>query len=380
MRVLQLTQRFPPAIGGVEAHVAHLASGLPREGVQVEVFTTDLRRDIPFDRFERPLPNGSSAVHRFRAVRAADVPHALGNVAPGMVPAVLSGSWDVIHAHAYGYFPTFAGTLGGLLDRGSLVITPHADPGRPSREKRLFDRLVPRMTLQRAQRVIALTPREATYLATLGVQPERIRVIPNGVDVGEFAAAKDGAGRGDRVTILFAGRCYPDQKGLEVLVRAMTRMPQGRIRLRIVGEDWGGYAVVSALVRELHLQDSVTLVGRVERPDLLREFANADIFVLPSLFDSFPMTLLEAMAAGLPVVATRVGGVPDIVDDGRTGILVNPGDEGSLARALGTLAADENLRHSLGRAGRQRSLGYSWESILPQVKRVYEEAVRERAP
>jgi glycosyltransferase involved in cell wall biosynthesis len=228
--------------------------------------------------------------------------------------------------------------------------------------------------------VIALTPREAAYLSSLGVRRDRIRVIPNGVDRREFEGMRNGPAPGDGVTILFAGRCYPAQKGLAVLLRAMARLPPGgRVRLRIVGEDWGGYAVVSALVRGLHLEDRVTLVGRVERAELLREFARADIFVLPSLFDSFPLTLLEAMAAGLPVVATRVGGVPDVVEDGRTGLLVDPGDEDALAGALAALAADDALRGNLGRAGRERSSLYSWETIIPRIKRVYEEAVMERA-
>lgn len=379
MRVLQLTQRYPPALGGVEDHVAHLASLLPAAGVDVDVYTSDLRRDIPFDRFDSPVTGDPPAVHRFHALRAADLPHALGNVTPGMLPAVLGGEWDVIHAHAYGYFPTFAGVFGRLLERGALVITPHADPGQPTLAKRAFDRFIPRMTLRRAERVIALTPREAVLLASWGVPAERIAVIPNGVDGREFDAPKD-RGRREGVTVLFAGRCYPRQKGLEVLMQAMALVPRERlVHLRIVGEDWGGYSVVANLTEKLGLQDRVTLVGRLARPDLVREFTLADLFVLPSLFDSFPITILEAMAAELPVVATRVGGVPDVVEDGRTGLLVDPGDAAGLARALEMLAADESLRRDLGRRGRERSAAFSWSAVIPRIKRVYAEAVAERA-
>lgn len=379
MRVLQLTQRFPPAVGGVETHVSNLVSRLPAEGVDVDVFTTDLRRDIPFDRFQH-VPDESPSVHRFHAMRVAELPHALGNISPGMIPAVLTEDWDVIHAHAYGFFPTFAGAMGRLLDHGSLVITPHADPGRGGPEKRVFDRLVPPLTLRRAERVIALTPREAEYLSGLGVPRERIAVIPNGVDASEFSTPRSGRTATDEVTALFAGRCYPRQKGLEVLLKAMSLIARdARLRLRIVGEDWGGYGVIQSLARELHLGDRVTLVGRLARPELLREFADADLFVLPSLFDSFPITLLEAMASGLPVVATRVGGVPDVVAHGKTGILVDPGDAPALARAMESLATDESLRTTLGRNGRERSALFSWESIIPRIKKVYEEAVSERA-
>ncbi len=380
MHALQLTQRFPPALGGVEDHVAHLASLLPAAGVQVEVFTTDLRRDIPFDRFEPPATEVLPGVHRFRAVRAAELPHALGNIAPAMLPAVLEGGWDVIHAHAYGYFPTFAGSLGRLLHRGALVITPHADPGTPSVAKRFFDRVVPRATLRRADRVIALTPREKTLLESWGIPPDRIAVIPNGVDLSEFPPPADRSPRDDGLTALFVGRCYPRQKGLEVLLQAMHRLRSSRrVRLRIVGEDWGGYAVVAALTAELHLEDRVTLVGRLDRSALLREFAAADLFVLPSLFDSLPIAVLEAMAAGLPVVATRVGGVPDVVEDTHTGILVEPGDPTALAAALDALAADDGLRGRLGAEAWRRSARYSWDAVIPKIKSVYEEAVAECA-
>src|SRR5437667_6353072 len=177
MKILLLTQRFPPALGGVETNVWHLAEGLTKHGDEVEVLTTDLRTDLPLERLggddtgEFPYP-----VHRVRAIKAAVLPHALGNVSPSMIHRVLSGQWDVVHGHAYGYFPTFAASLGGLLDRSALVITPHSDPGRPSLEKRAFDHLVPLVTLRQAHRVIALTGHEAYHFENLGVLRERTEV------------------------------------------------------------------------------------------------------------------------------------------------------------------------------------------------------------
>jgi glycosyltransferase involved in cell wall biosynthesis len=380
MRALELTQRFPPALGGVENHVWHLAEGLRTRGVDVEVFTTDLQKDIPVERLPAGGPPFRYPVRRFRTLRVADLPHALGNIAPAMLPGVLTGRWDVLHAHAYGYFPTFAAAMGKLLERSALVVTPHSDPGRPSLEKRAFDRVVPLITLRRANRVIALTSREARYLERLGVAHERIAVIPNGVDMEEFAPVRAAMREGDDVRILFAGRCYPQQKGLEVLLDAMAFLrDDARIRLRIVGEDWGGHSVIRSMARSHGIKDRITLLGRVDRPSLIEEFQSADVFVLPSLFDSFPIAILEAMAAGLPVVATRVGGVPDIVEDGRTGVLVDPGDAKALAGALRGLASDGSARREMGRRGRERARQFSWEEILPQIKRVYEDAISECA-
>ncbi len=380
MKILLLTQRFPPALGGVETHVWHLAEALTKRGDEVEVLTTDLRTDTPLERLgdddgEFPYP-----VHRVRAIKAAVLPHALGNVSPSMIYRVLSGRWDVVHGHAYGYFPTFAASLGGLLDRSALVITPHSDPGRPSLEKRAFDHLVPLVTLRQAHRVIALTGLEADHLESLGVPRERIAVIPNGVDVAEFAWGRDRLRDGDGTSILFAGRCYPDQKGLEVLMHAVSRLPHGlAVHVRIVGEDWGGYAVVRDLARRLGIEHRVTLVGMLDRPQLLEEFQRADLFVLPSLFDSFPIAILEAMAAGLPVIATRVGGVPEVVLDGETGLLVEPGDPKRLASAIEMLASDASARRNMGKQGRARAQLFSWEDVIARTRRVYQEAVNGRA-
>lgn len=380
MRALELTQRYPPALGGVENHVWHLAEGLRQRGVDVEVFTTDLEKDIPIQRLSRPVGSFAYPVHRFTAVKVADLPHALGNVAPAMLSRVLMGHWDVIHAHAYGYFPTFAGAVGKLLDRSALVITPHSDPGRPSPEKRAFDRIVPLATLRRADRVIALTESERRYLVRLGVARDRIAVIPNGVDTTEFASFAPRSSGDGQVRLLFAGRCYPEQKGLAVLMKALASLRDvPGLSLRVVGEDWGGHSVVRSFARTLGLEDRVVLVGRVDRASLLEEFRRADVFVLPSLFDSFPIAILEAMAAALPVVATRVGGVPDVVEDGQSGLLVPPGEPAALAEGLRLLAREPGTRRAMGRRGQERARSFSWDDILTRIEGVYHEAIAERA-
>src|SRR5438128_997612 len=104
-----------------------------------------------------------------------------------------------------------------------------------------------------------------------------------------------------------------------------------------------------------------------------------DLFVLPSLFDSFPIAILEAMAAGLPVIATRVGGVPEVVLDGETGLLVEPGDPKRLASAIEMLASDASARRNMGKQGRARAQLFSWEDVIARTWRVYQEAVNGRA-
>ena len=379
LRVLQLTQRFPPAIGGVEEHVYHLAAGLQHHGVEVRVATTDLRRDTPFERLSAPPEAPPFPVVRYRAHKLADAPHGLGIVSPAMLRGALADHPDVLHAHAYGYFPTWAGGIAGSLDGAALVITPHSGPGGHTASKRLFDRVAPSLTLRRAARVIALTRFEARYLESLGVPRDRIAVIPNGVDVEAFRAVPPDRRARDGVTALFVGRLYPRQKGLEPLVEAFASVPSSvGLRLRLVGEDWGGADLVRDRASAGGVAERVTIVGPLPRADLLQEYARADLLVLPSRFEPFGIVLLEAMAAGLPVVASRTGGIPEVVAEGGTGLLVEPGDPAALAEALTRLAEDGTLRARMGARGRERAAGYAWDAIVPRVLAVYRAALEER--
>lgn len=379
MKVLLLTQRFPPAIGGVENHVWNLAMRLHEGGDHVTVLTTDLRKDLPLERLA-PGENGLPfSVRRFHAIRLAQMPHGLGIVAPAMIPEALTLDADVVHAHAYGYFPTFVGSLVQAFNGVPLVITTHSDPGRTSFAKAAFDWVVPALTLRRAQQIIALTEGESHHLQKLGVAGDRISVIPNGVNPGEFSPRSESPKPGTTCTVLFVGRCYPEQKGLQHLIRAMALLPPSLgVRLRIVGEDWGGTEGLRLLAESLGVANLVSFDGPLSRAGVVEAFRRSDMFALPSLFEPFGIAVLEAMSAGLPVVASRVGGVPEVVEEGSTALLVPPGDQRQLADALERLARDPALRAALGAAGRRRSLQFSWDRIAPQIRQVYREASRRR--
>ncbi|HXW67042.1 MAG TPA: glycosyltransferase family 4 protein [Thermoplasmata archaeon] len=373
-RVLELTQRFPPALGGVERHVEQLARELAAAGARVEVVTTDLMRDRPFARGAFGPSDASVTVRRHRAVRWVPVRHGLGIAAPGMLVDALRAPTDVLHAHAFGYFPTWAGRVAHDLRGVPLVITPHSDPGTGTGASLLYARAVRRATLRRADRIVALTHVEADALARDGVDERRIRVIPNGVDLDEFSArAPRPAGPEDPI-VLFVGRLYPEQKGIETLVEAFASLARTRAaRLRLVGEDWGGLAAAERIARERGIAGRLTATGPVPRAALLGEYARADLLVLPSRFEPFGIVLLEAMAAGLPVVASRVGGIPEVVADGRTGLLVPPGEPGPLAEAIGSLLDDPIRASRLGAAGRARAASFAWPRLAPQYLALFRE-------
>ena len=202
-----------------------------------------------------------------------------------------------------------------------------------------------------------------------GVPPERIAVVPEPIDLEVWDDQFWRAARRPRVSppasppaspiVLCVARMYP-RKRVADLLRAAAIM-RGRvpgIQVRIVGRgpEW---PAVSRLHTELGLADSVTLLGDVGRERLAEEYVNATVFCLPSVQEGFGIVFLEAMAAELPVVACRVAAIPEVVQDGVTGLLVPPRDPAALAAEIERLIADPELARRLGRDGRRRVLAFT---------------------
>ncbi len=202
-----------------------------------------------------------------------------------------------------------------------------------------------------------------------GIQRGRIRVVPEGINVSTWTtvsrqAADLRAGGGRGATILSVARQYR-RKNTASLLRAVVRLRDSRpdVRLRIIGEG-PELSRLSALSTQLGLNDSVCFVGSVEGIESLqKEYAAADVFCLPSLQEGFGIVFLEAMAAGLPIVAARAGAAPEVAPHGEVSLLVNPDDDAALARALERLLADDELRRRLGDAGTRRWKGYDWPIV-----------------
>jgi glycosyltransferase involved in cell wall biosynthesis len=201
--------------------------------------------------------------------------------------------------------------------------------------------------------------------AVYGVAPSRLAVVPEGIDLaewqGRFATASRVA-RGGPI-VLAVGRMYPRKRFVDLLhAAARLRAEGGAARFRIVGKgpEWDTVARVHA---ELGLTDTVTLLGDVTRDQLAAEYASADCFCLPSVQEGFGIVFLEAMAAGLPVVACRAAAVPEVVLDGETGVLVPPRDPDALARGLAQVLARPEWARGLGAAGRRRVQSFTLEKV-----------------
>jgi glycosyltransferase involved in cell wall biosynthesis len=217
--------------------------------------------------------------------------------------------------------------------------------GLPSLLYRVADRLMAPLTTV----TICVSENElAAGLEAGTCSAERSVVIRNAVDVSASARS-----RHDRAIprLIAVGRLKAPKDFL-TLVRAFAELPEGSFEALIVG-DGPDRAAVEAEVRRLGLEKRVSLAG--ERDDVPALLADSDVFVLSSRSEGLPVSVLEAMAAELPVVASGVGGLSELVVDGETGLLVPPGDVAALAAALGRLIADRDLRRTLGAAGRARA-------------------------
>ena len=224
------------------------------------------------------------------------------------------------------------------------------------------------LTLRAADRIVSVSPAIGRRcVAHAGPAGRRLVVIPNGVDVPPAPASRrDG---GAPLTVICVANLYSPLKGHAVLLRAMALLGAG-LRLRLVG-DGDLRSELERLTDRLHLRDRVSFLGR--RDDVGELLAESDVFVLPSFSEGCPMALLEAMMAGLPVVASGVGGVREVVRDRVTGLLVPPGDPSALARVLETLAAEPALRDELGTAARREAAAsFRADVTAKRYKELYE--------
>jgi phosphatidyl-myo-inositol alpha-mannosyltransferase len=242
---------------------------------------------------------------------------------------------------------------------------------------------------------IAVSPAAAAYHAgALGVPVTRFEVIPNGVDVSRFVAAtadpapgpdpEAGADpsqtrvsrhpsreEGDEEHLLFVGRLEP-RKGLATLIRAFValRAARPRLRLTVVGEG-SERDHCRRLVPDAW-RDDVHFVGRVDGAALVRHFAAADLYVSPALGgESFGIVLLEAMAAGRPVIASDIPGYRSVVTPGRDGVLVEPDDPDALAAAIGALLDDPARQEAMIAAGHVTAEAHDWSVVAERLRAVY---------
>jgi glycogen(starch) synthase len=363
-------RRFDP-IGGMQSHTGQLTRALDRLGVRQTVLTSR-----PPGACRSELRDGARVLRYGAAVPWARQGYALPVARAAWRQA---GGADLVHAHLGEDVAVLPLALAAARRAGiPLVVTVHTSVRHTYRPAGVRGHVLAAaggvaetLVLRRAARVIALTPRLAGRLLQAGLEPERVRVVPSGIVPALFAGdAPDPLPAIPRPRVLFVGRLHR-QKGVGVLIEACARMST-EAHLVLVGDGPERDALRRAAGRN-GLDGRMHITGFLPHRAVPAAMRHADVLVLPSLYEELGSTLLEAMQAGVPVVASRTGGVPDAVGD--AGVLVAPGDPGALASAIDGLLTDRGAAARLAALGRRRARRFDWEVLAPEVLDVYRGAL-----
>jgi glycogen synthase len=404
MRIGILTNEYPPHVyGGAGVHVEYLTRELAaldagRHHVQVLCFG-DQREEGPSLSVEGVTAPAELTVQDPRHARL------LSTLLLDLVMGGRLADVDLVHCHTW--YSHFAGCLGKYLHGVPLVLTTHSlEPHRPWKAEQLgsayqVSTWIERTAYQNADGIVAVSGAMRRDVCDLyGVDPTRVRVIHNGIDLAEYSPSHDRALLEsldidpDVPYVLFVGR-ITRQKGIVHLVRAIRHFRDGvQVVLCAGAPDTPEIAEeMTAAVEVARLASPHRIVwirDMLGREPIIKLYGGAAIFVCPSVYEPFGIINLEAMACGTPVVASAVGGIPEVVTPGETGLLVEiePVGDGDveprdperfardLAKAVNVLLDDPDLRKTMGRKARIRvEEHFSWSSIARHTLAFYQDVI-----
>ncbi len=372
--------------GGMNVYVRELSRAIGESGVPVDIFTReheDARASI-----EWIAPN-------VRVIHLPGGPHeaSVGDLFAHL-PEFLDGvrafqvkndiEYDVVHSHYW-----LSAWIGQRFARGLgiphlvtfhtlALIKMQSRAGESEPEER---EVVEREAMLTADRIIAFSGHERDAMARLyGADPDRVMLAPCGVDLIKFRPldqkeVRQRLGLNGEKVLLYVGRVEP-LKGLDLLVETAAQMDSGEeeVRMMVVGGGGPGEPEtdrVRRLAEERKVDGIIDFVGRVDHDDLPIYYNAADVCVVPSYYESFGLVALESMACGTPVVATRVGGLPTIVQHGHTGYLKSWRCPEAFANSVEMIISSSGLQESLGAAARRRAEQMGWENVASMISKEY---------
>ena len=350
--------------GGVSKVIYLLSKGLSTKGHKIDILissSSKSSKNIEIIKFERYFEG----------------------ITPGLFFFLIRNKYDVVHVHGHNTFQPFICALAKAFKKFPLVFTPHYHPvgKHPILLRRAFDLIFGKFAFKMADKVITISPIEKQQLSKFKIPNSKIEFIPDPVDDTFFKKIDDPNFKKKRnlksKVILFVGR-LDSNKGLDILIKSFKIVKQkfDGISLLVVGKDVNMLPKLEKLVLDLQLDD-VIFTGSLSQEDLLKAYACADVFVIPSSYEAFGLTLIEAMAQGVPVVATNVGGMPYVLKDGKCGKIVEYGDVEELSTAIIELLDDEQKRLNYIDQGYKRVKDFSLSNISEKLEDIYQELLHE---
>lgn len=382
MRIVQVTPRFPPAIGGMENHVYAISTGLKKRGHKVMVITSDDVDENGKDTVRYlDVMNGVEVYRRpllFRKTMReywflSDVTAILNKLKP-----------DVVHAHGYRCLSSCIATYWCKRNKIPVVFTPHGIyPPRSFANgliKATYDHSFGNLLLRSSDKITALTKHNRQLLLKLGAPRERIVLIPNGVNVNKCDKThqcneKTSKEQPEGPVLLYVGR-IDWNKGLERVIEALPALVKifSHIKFLIVGPDYSGHSEnLWVLARELGVSESVVMTGEVSEQQKSFYYSTADVFVLPAIYEGLSLSLLEAMASSLPIVVTKSGSGGILIDDVHA-LLMNDCSAQEISSLVSMILGDSRLAERIGKnAFDLVSKEFSWDRVVDKIEALYSE-------
>jgi glycosyltransferase involved in cell wall biosynthesis len=366
-----VTDEFIPDMGGAPLYVAGLSTALAKLGAEPVVITHAHAGQPEDDKFE------GVKVKRLKGFVMPRLDRAISaGLARRLHEHIKLGNFNVIHGQDI-YSPMALLSIHSAHKRKiPSVLTCHSVHKSKGIWRLIYRPIISAM--KRANRVIAVSGAARGFCVALGVPDDKIEVIPNGVDLSVFNADVDGSAMRTKLEmkqepLVATAIRLVKRKGPKHLVNAFSKVlkKMKNAKLAIAGEGTEA-ASLRAQIKKLGIEKSVFMLGKLQREQVAELMAAADVFVLPSLFESFGLVLLEAMATGTPVVCTQTQGALEIVKNGEDGLVVPPGDDDALAEAIVRVLSDRRLAEHLRTNGQKKvHEKFSWEKTAEKTLALY---------
>lgn len=370
MKIGQIPHLYLPHLGGIENYVHRLKNSLEKRGHEVTVYTTDLsirgitdrEKNTFYCKTDFVLERNPFSSELFKKLKETHE--------------------DVYHLHSPWFFSSlFAAEV--LRKRPKIMTVHSAEIRGGGLGTYVLDKLYypfARRVLRKMDALIALSEGEKNcILQRFGLPPEKVRVIPNGIEVDKFTFDKAAAEKfvtkyrlkEDSFKVLFVSRLIP-QKNPEKLITAITRYIGGReVEAILIG---GGPSSYIDKLKKIS-DERIHILGEVEFEELIAAYHYSDLFVFLGTWEGIPTVILEAMLCGLPIVTTPVGGIPEVVEEGKNGLFVKlPIDDEDLANKIGHFVnmREANITKISRENTRKIRTHYNWELIADRILKVYE--------
>ena len=374
MKILQVNHYFSPLHGGGSINsVYNLSKHLAKRGHEVTLFTTDFELDEEY-------------IKSLDGVRIVPF-QCIANIGMMLISPEMKGqlkkeirNFDVVHMHVFRSYQNIVTHHYAkkyeipyiLQARGSVL--PFF---QKQKLKNIFDLFFGYKILRDASKVIALTKTEVEQYKKMGVDKDKIEIIPNGIDLSEYENLPEKGEfrrkyliRDDEKIILCLGRIHKI-KGVDLLVRAFADLVKEMdgVWLVIAGPDDGFLSTIKKQIKNLKIGDKILFTGTLYGRDKLKAYLDADVYVLPSVYDTFPNTVLEAWACGTSVIVTDRCGIADIVE--KVGYVVEY-DKAQLRDAIFRVLSDEGLRKRFAEDGKRLVREeFGWDKVVKKVEKLY---------